>query len=350
MSLVTRCPSCATTFRALPVQLSARGGRVRCGKCAAIFDGVANLLTEEAIAALPAEPSPQMGLFDPRTKDIPPHKPAVAAETSPPDAFAIAPAVEVTTKEVDAAEVSPLEAEATETTEVDATAPDAAGGEVAKVNTTAVDGTAVDGAAVDAAPVSSLPEFLATPRPRSRYVLLWSVLSVLGLAALAGQAALHFRSEIAVLLPVTRSYLETACDSLGCEMRLPRRADLMSIESSDLQADGKRAGVIVLNALLRNRAPFAQEYPDLELTLTDQGDRAVIRRVLKPGEYLQRKSAMRTQGIPGGGEEAVRIHLETGNLPATGYQLFLFYPCPAASTSLFWQLSYPSRCQDSRNK
>ena len=51
MSLVTRCTKCATTFRVLPAQLSARGGRVRCGKCAVVFDGVANLLTEEAIAS-----------------------------------------------------------------------------------------------------------------------------------------------------------------------------------------------------------------------------------------------------------------------------------------------------------
>ena len=34
-------------------------------------------------------------------------------------------------------------------------------------------------------------------------------------------------------------------------------------------ADGRRDNVIVLNAVLRNQAQFAQEYPALELTLTD---------------------------------------------------------------------------------
>ena len=68
--------------------------------------------------------------------------------------------------------------------------------------------------------------------------------------------------------------------------RLPRRPELMSIESSDLQADGRREGVIVLNAVLRNQAPFAQEYPALELTLTDERDEAVARRVLLPRDYL----------------------------------------------------------------
>ena len=31
---VTRCPNCGTAFRVQPAQLSARGGKVRCGKCA----------------------------------------------------------------------------------------------------------------------------------------------------------------------------------------------------------------------------------------------------------------------------------------------------------------------------
>jgi predicted Zn finger-like uncharacterized protein len=62
-ALITRCPACGTTFRALASQLSVRGGRVRCGKCAAIFDGVANLV-EDSSAPDTAEPSPQLGLFE----------------------------------------------------------------------------------------------------------------------------------------------------------------------------------------------------------------------------------------------------------------------------------------------
>lgn len=335
MSLVTRCPDCGTTFRALPAQLSARGGRVRCGKCSAVFDGIANLLTQEAIAALPAEPSPQMGLFDPRNKD----RARLAPESVPPAASGIpAPMPPAISTAGSAPEPISAPLSETATANIASTAtPPPAPLEDATVET-------------DAVPTLPVPGFLVTARPQSRYTLVWSLLSLLCLTALAGQAILYFRSEIAVLLPVTRSYLETACDTLGCEMRLPRRADLMSIESSDLQADSKRKGVIVLNALLRNRAPFSQEYPDFELTLTDQGDRAVIRRVLKPGEYLLQKNALRPQGIAGGAEEAVRIHLETGDIQATGYQLFLFYPCPAMGPSPFWQLSYPSRCQDFRNK
>lgn len=337
MSLVTCCPDCATTFRVSPAQLSARGGRVRCGKCATIFDGVASLLTEEAIAALPEEPSPQMGLFDARGAAIAPHELA-----------AVSPAQIESPSEhsVDLQPVAPVPPY--ETTSYEATAYETTTSETTPAPVSLQPETPTESEPVQA-PVQPTPAFLEVAPPRTTYSLVWALLAFLGLTLLAGQALVHFRSEISVLLPPARAHLEAACDMLGCEVRLPRRADLMSIESSDLQADTQRKGVIILNALLRNRAPFAQEYPDLELTLTDQSDRALIRRVLKPGEYLQHRRVATAQGVAGGAEEAVRVYLETGSILATGYQLFLFYPCPPPSTFLFWQLSYPSRCQNSRN-
>lgn len=319
MSLVTRCPACATTFRVTPAQLSARGGRVRCGKCAGIFDGVTGLLTEEAIAALPVEPSPQMGLFD-------------ARET-------------VNTREDETRTAAAGEAAQAVDAVPEPFAEPVPAGEAEMLPGRDAAATAVD----DADAGVPVPAFLAPPRRKASFSLVWTVFSLLALAAFAAQAALHFRSELAVLLPKARPYLATACDMLGCEVRLPRRADLMSIESSDLQADTQRRGVIVLNALLRNRAPFAQEYPALELTLTDQGDHPVIRRVLRPQDYLQNRNAALAGGVAGGAEETVRVYLDTGNIAATGYQLFLFYPCPSRSGSPYWQLSYPSRCQDARN-
>ena len=312
MSLVTRCSTCSTAFRVSPAQIAARGGRVRCGKCSAVFDGVANLLTDEAVAALPDEPSAQMGLFE--------HE---GERTAAPDAEPTAPGPADLAGAADSRAALP------------------------KISSAPI---------LDRSPVPDptrkrvVPAFLASERPRVAYTFVWGLLAVLALGALALQAALHFRTELGVLLPQTRPHLEAACEMLACEFRLPRRADLMSIESSDLQADSQRPGVIVLNALLRNRAPFAQEYPDLELTLTDQGERAVIRRVLRPAEYLQEKRAAIPLGMGGGGEESVRIYFETGGILATGYELFLFYPCPAPPPSPYWQLSYPSRCQDPRNK
>jgi predicted Zn finger-like uncharacterized protein len=257
MNLTTRCPSCGTAFRVQPVQLSARGGKVRCGKCGNVFDGVKALVAEGAALgtdapAIDSEPSPQLGLFE-APKRLP-----GAGDAANEDAPA--------------------------------------------------------------------PEFLDEIVPPRRRIA-WALAALLALATLLAQAVYLFRTEIAVLLPESRPHLEAACAALKCELRLPRRPKLMAIESSDLQADGRRESVIVLNAVLRNQAPFAQEYPSLELTLTDERDEAVARRVLAPADYLAVSAAdVIARGIGPGADTVLRVYIDTTGLRAVGYRMYLFFP------------------------
>ena len=252
MSLSTRCPVCGTAFRVQREQLAARGGKVRCGKCANVFDGVAALI-EEGGEKLALEPSPQMGLFDPSRRGPP------AAKGKPDDGF--------------------------------------------------------------------VPAFMAEEEPR-RHLWLWALAALLALTGLATQVIYRSRAELAAQVPGVRPSLEAACRALRCQVSLPRRPELMSIESSDLQADNRREGIIVLNAVLRNRARFAQDYPALELTLTDEGDRPLLRRVLAPRDYLDplRAPLALAEGIAPGGEASLRIYLDSSRSRATGYRLYLFYP------------------------
>ena len=83
----------------------------------------------------------------------------------------------------------------------------------------------------------------------------------------------------------------------------------------------------MLNAVIHNRAPFAQEYPALELTLTDERDQPVLRRVLAPAEYLQNNPGPGPgRGIGPGAQATVRLHFQAGGVRAVGYRLYLFYP------------------------
>ena len=254
MILTTRCPNCGTAFRVQPVQLSARGGKVRCGKCTHVFDGVAALVAEnQQSAELETEPSPQLALFE-------------ASRKNP-----------------------------------------------------------IDGAS-EAANDMPVEEFLdEVPRPRRR--LAWAFGAALAFVVLAAQLVHYFRTEIAVLVPGTRTYLAMACATLKCDLRLPRWPKLMAIESSDLQADGRRDNVIVLNAVLRNQAQFAQEFPALELTLTDERDEAVAQRVLMAPDYLAGVPAEQVAGGIGAGADApLRVYFDTGSLRAVGYRMYLFFP------------------------
>lgn len=280
MSLLTRCPSCDTTFRVHAPQLSARGGRVRCGKCSLIFDALTQIV-EDDNATPEVGPSPQLALFDPAR---------LAAEAR--DAAAA--------RAREAAVRSPTSASAP------------AAKRVRRASTPTPDEAA----------------FLATHRERSRFRVLWSLLALLALVVLAVQVAVHFRTALVLHAPQFRPQLEVACEMLGCEVHLPREPDLIGIESSELRFDQKRDSIIRLTAVMRNRAPFPQEFPALELTLTDEKDRPVARRVLRPADYLGAKDTQSrlAGGIAPGAEEVVNVELELAGLRAAGFRLYLFYP------------------------
>ncbi|HUL91169.1 MAG TPA: DUF3426 domain-containing protein [Burkholderiales bacterium] len=159
------------------------------------------------------------------------------------------------------------------------------------------------------------------PRPTSR---LWWVGSLLLLLALLVQAGFRYRGEIAVLVPEAKPLLERACVELGCSVPLPRRAELLSIESSDLQADGTQPNVMVLTATLRNRAAFLQAFPALELSLTSAEGQTVARRVLLPRDYVG-QPARPDAGFAAGSELQIRVYIEAAALKPTGYRLYLFY-------------------------
>jgi hypothetical protein len=177
-------------------------------------------------------------------------------------------------------------------------------------------------------PDAPIPTFMREEEAPRRRTWLWALAALAAALVLSAQSAYRYRAELAVLAPAMRAPLSAACRLLRCEVSLPRRPDLMAIESSDLQTDARRDGLIVLNAVLRNRSRFPQDYPALELTLTDEGDRPLLRRVLAPRDYLEpaRAGQLLAQGIGPGGEASLRIFLDSNRTRATGYRLYLFYP------------------------
>ena len=126
--------------------------------------------------------------------------------------------------------------------------------------------------------------FPAAPPPPRRWP--WVVGTLLALAALGLKALLTFRVELAVLWPPTKPALVALCQFAGCEVGLPTKVGMVGIEASDLHPDSGHPGRLALAATLKNRAPFAQQFPHLELTLTDTADQAIARKVLAPADYL----------------------------------------------------------------
>lgn len=263
--LTTHCPSCSTAFRVTPEQLKARAGKVRCGHCQAVFNALESL------------------------HDLPPalHE----TETGAP------PAAEVP-------QAAPAPAEA------DNEAP------LRDKPVESIDTSSIDILLEDVAE--------APAQPSRGKAVAWGLAATLALCLAVVQFGYHVRAELAVSQPDLRPLLESLCDFLDCDIPLPHKAELVSIEASDLHPDPQRKAMLVLAAALKNRAPFAQAYPHLELTLTDTQDQPMLRKVLAPNDYLVQGTDERA-GFSANGDLAVSLWIEA--VPgASGYRLYLFYP------------------------
>ena len=153
---------------------------------------------------------------------------------------------------------------------------------------------------------------------------LWAAAATLLTLAVLAQGVLVFRNEIALSSPEMRPALESLCAGLGCELPLPRHAADIAIESSDIQPDASREAYFTLHATLRNRAAFQQAWPHVEITLTDARDKALVRRVLAPAQWLPADAPK--EAFPTKGEVAIRVAFEAPGVAAAGYRVYAFYP------------------------
>lgn len=267
MTDITQCPQCSTRFKVSSEQQQSHQGMVRCGRCQAIFNAAAHLYDDT--------PSPQL--------DLP-------IEPAEPPAIVITP------------EPHPEINDSSDNADTDI--PEE----------------------TDHQDFSYLEDVYEAPKPVPQ-PFSWPSLfgSVLLALLLAMQAAYFYRVEIAARHPSLKPAMVSICAMLRCDIPLPQRDDLLSIESSALEADPTQANVITLNALLRNRAPYALAYPNIELTLTNFDDKPIARRTFRPEEYLPAGDDEKS-GLPANRESGIKLHLNTTDLKPAGYRLYLLYP------------------------
>lgn len=224
----TRCPECETIFLITEQQLRAAGGKARCGRCGAVFDARAALLTDADLSAT---------------------APASAPESS---------------AEPDTAVAGP-----------------AARSEPASDATTAP----------DPIPAVLLADFEEQARPRRpRHGWAWALLAVALTAALGLQYVYFARAELVDRFPEARPWMVQLCKPftayLDCAVSYPTRLEQLRMLSSAVSEHPDKGGALLLEATFVNVAPFAQPYPLLEVLLTDLRGAPVALRRFRPAEYL----------------------------------------------------------------
>lgn len=391
MSLITRCPACDTMFKVVADQLKIAQGWVRCGHCAHIFDASAQLQVQETAqtGSKPAEPSLQTGALDElRThfetrqaqhdalrEPAPENSPGLSVgpalpekhflpdeEPAPHDVWAPPAAVD-TTDEVDfdpagwrlaqqqlaSGRVSQDASEALlAPVSQSSAAVDFPVGEPELAKAVEID---FENSSLDPHPDSEssgpdaeiVPEvsfvrdarrraFWQRPLVRGFLVLLLLALS----AGLMVQWTLQNKDRLAVLEPRLVPVLQALCVPWACKLKLPRQVESLVIDSSTfnkLSIDTYR-----LDFVLKNNGPILLEVPSLELTLTDNRDQAIVRRVLKPSQFgvsvatlsahSELAGTVSLKVLPGGASAgaASGTAILAAPLPVAGYRILAFYP------------------------
>jgi predicted Zn finger-like uncharacterized protein len=292
--LVTTCANCQARFRVTPQQLNTRQGQVRCGRCHGVFNGF------QALERFPDDDTGGRLLaeHESRARDAAERQAAQTAENFEPSA-PMPPQAPEAMAELETVDEAPPAAPPKPTV---ASLPPARA-------------------------LRSEPDLVLEP-PRKRTKPLsraWALGAALMALVLLAELAFAFRGPAAQRYPALRPALEAACTWLNCNVPWAREDGLLKLEDSELLEVPGKPTEIALGARIRNLASVAQEYPHLELTLTDNSGQPAARRVLRPTDYLGRSLAA-GEVIGPGVELSLQMRLETPRLKATGYELLLFYP------------------------
>jgi predicted Zn finger-like uncharacterized protein len=304
MNYITSCPACETQFLLTTEHIKAHRGKVQCGQCEHIFNAK-NRLTEV---------SEDIRSAAEYNASLESSKQATIANSAPADDKHINEVLDGVLGAVPNLE----DLNANSTLYTDASDPFIGDQTHIEIE----DSYSFE----DEKPIA-IDDLATSPKFKKDKVKLniGSLLFSFLLIALAALQSIYFlRTKIAAEYPQFKPYLVQACTALQCNIDLPANLDLFTIDDSDMQESENYANVIDFSSLLINNANYAQTYPNIELTLTDTDDQPVIRRLIKPSEYLKATAEV-AAGMASKDEVRVKLAINVADLSVAGYRVLLAY-------------------------
>jgi len=380
--MLTQCPKCETVYQIAKGQLEARDGLVRCGRCRNVFNAAWNLLDAPPTNHLPdPEPETQPAMDDEQADWIKrlheelaeEFKPTVVEgeRTTPP-----LPAAEPVPAPVPEPAIIPEEDTATQDeapadngqwgwgigggrqapragdTGPQRIEPSLAGPARAPdpfalhapdeeiVLETPVDADEWRSAmnaepdlppAAPAAPAGRGGRRAAAVRevtiplsraPARRSHRKWWITGAAVLSVLVVLQLFYFFFDRLANVEVLRPILEQACEVLGCELPARKAQGLVDLLNSHIASSPQRSDALRVSATLVNRADFRQDFPQLEVALTNNQGELIARTTFSPQQYLG-AGAQSLPLMPPNVAIAVRMDVSRPLDEAVGYEVAL---------------------------
>ncbi len=225
--MYTQCPACLTTFRITSAQLKVSEGMVRCGICSAIFHAEQRLLqlpTKEAVVA------PSAAATSPKKNKRGRHK----------------------NKNPLKHPIRPIQS---------------------------------DDALLSDIPI--ITERRAVDRKRLAWkTALWSLGNLSLTLLLAGQFIFFYRDELG-RIPAWRPGMTQFCQRAGCELLPLQDTGQIELLQTSIAPHPQYENALRIRTTLVNRASFAQTYPLIEVSLTNNAGNVIARRNFSSTQYLE---------------------------------------------------------------
>ena len=141
------------------------------------------------------------------------------------------------------------------------------------------------------------------------YWITWTMLCGLALVLLTVQYV-YFNFESLSLNEKTRPQILQLCSSLNCRVPEPPNIELIVINKLTVRNHPDIKGALRVNAIVYNKASFAQPLPALKLSFMNRKHKPTASRAFQPKEYLQ-GDATHLRRIPP--ETPIHIQLDIAN-------------------------------------
>lgn len=305
--MYTQCPDCLTVFELDMATLTSAHGRVCCGYCSAEFDTLRSLSSElpnSHSGRLPAHPdNPSLPRLLESIWQPPLQLDASAADTESTRSKESVRLPEAT---------SPLPVSATATTDH----PASTTGDTRSETETPVTEEDTDVALVQMA-ATAIPGFVQVRQHSG----LWWLGSLFLVLLLVGQIAYSERGLL-IRNNWTRNWVEQVYQITGSPLPRVRDPTMLQLLDRDIRPHPSVPGALLISANLRNRAPFPQPYPVVEVILSNlKGQRIAMRR-FRPQAYVSNRTQRRL-GLPAGGTAAISFEVVDPGQKAVAFEIHL---------------------------
>jgi len=120
-----------------------------------------------------------------------------------------------------------------------------------------------------------------------------------------------------------RPLLTTICPHIGCVMPPKRQLALLSIVDNRIETHPQFPKALLITAELANHGRFEQNYPIVELVMTNIQQEVVASRHFYPDEYLSEPPNNATSYFTAGSSEQLKLEVVDPGSHATGFEFIL---------------------------